>query len=208
MKDIKDMSIQTLKGHTNKVISVKFHFNGMILTSRSIDGVEKLWIKKNSQWVFIKDMPSQNIIRPKVLGVFTLDYKNYISLDGDNTIEIKQKNDDNEFIFFDKLIGHTAPVNSVEFSFNGKLLISGSDDKTIKLWTIKWINFFSLFSTLKGHTAPVNSVTISPDETIFASGSSDNTVKIWTNPLYAAPKTKKTKIKKSTINDSKVMTQK
>jgi len=206
---MKDMSIQTLTGHTNKVVSVKFHMNSKILVSRSIDGVEKLWIKNNnSQWVFIKDLPPKKINRPKVIGVFSIDYKHYVPLDGNNSIEILEKDPNNRFVLFDRLIGHTASVNSVEFSLDRKLLISGSDDKTIKLWTKKRGILFSLLNTLKGHAAAVNSVTISPDKTIFASGSSDNTVKIWTNPPYVDPKSKKTKIKKTLFNGAKVFTQK
>jgi WD40 repeat protein len=48
------------------------------------------------------------------------------------------------------LKGHTAGVQSVAYSPDGKTLASGGEDDTIKLWDI---NTGKEQDTLKGHTA-------------------------------------------------------
>src|SRR5882672_8387372 len=51
--------------------------------------------------------------------------------------------------------GHSAPVNSVAFSPDGRTLASTSYDKTIKLWDV---TTGTELRTLKGHTDTVMSV--------------------------------------------------
>ncbi len=74
------------------------------------------------------------------------------------------------------LLGHTDSVNSIDFNFNGRILVSGSTDKTVRLWDIIGGN---QIATYTGHTDAVNSVAFSPDALHIASGSKDNTVIIW-----------------------------
>ena len=74
------------------------------------------------------------------------------------------------------LSGHTDHVESLAFSSDGTLLISGSMDKTIKLWDVQT---GGVAKTLCGHTDRVVSVSISTDSTMIASGSHDRTVCLW-----------------------------
>jgi len=74
-------------------------------------------------------------------------------------------------------IGHDSSVNSVVFSPNGRLILSGSSDKTVKLWDIRSRR---LLRTLEGHTDSVTCIAFSPgDARIAASGGSDATIRIW-----------------------------
>jgi WD40 repeat protein len=74
------------------------------------------------------------------------------------------------------LYGHSATINSLDFSPDGSLLATGSNDGTVKIWNVQT---GGLIRTLEGHSGPVNSVIFSPDGELLASGSSDNTVRIW-----------------------------
>jgi WD40 repeat protein len=74
------------------------------------------------------------------------------------------------------LSGHTDSANSLTFSLDGALLVSGSNDKTVKLWDIQT---GGVIKTFHGHTDVVWSVSISPDCTTIASGSGSGTIHIW-----------------------------
>jgi len=76
----------------------------------------------------------------------------------------------------DTLSGHTGVVQSLAFSSDGTLLVSGSHDKTVKLWDIQT---GGVAKTLYGHTGQVYSVSVSADNTMVASGSQDMTIRLW-----------------------------
>nr|NCR55544.1 hypothetical protein [Microcystis aeruginosa L211-07] len=67
---------------------------------------------------------------------------------------------------------------SVNFSPDGKTLVSGSYDTTIKLWNVET---GQEIRTLKGHDRSVSSVNFSPDGKTLVSGSWDKTIKLWSN---------------------------
>ena len=105
----------------------------------------------------------------------TLSYHN-------NTIAVGSKHGD--IIILDAIIGsqiaiffgHTGEVNSVVFSSDGALLLSGSDDRTVKLWDVQTGGVIKTFS---GHNDWVISVSISADCTTIASMSWDDTLRLW-----------------------------
>ena len=74
------------------------------------------------------------------------------------------------------LSGHTGSVRSLNFSFDGALLVSGSRDETAKLWDLQT---GGVIKTFCGHTGYVLSVSISPDSTTLASGSWDKSIRLW-----------------------------
>ena len=77
------------------------------------------------------------------------------------------------------LHGHTAPVNCVTYTRDGKLLASGSDDGAIILWEV---SSHKQIGRLTGHLGNVTSVSFSADGTKLASGSTDRTVILWNVP--------------------------
>jgi len=74
------------------------------------------------------------------------------------------------------LFGHTDWVESLTFSPDGILLVSGSHDCTVRLWDIQT---GGVVKTFAGHTHFVCSVSISADCTKVASGSLDDTIRLW-----------------------------
>lgn len=74
------------------------------------------------------------------------------------------------------LKGHLGSLTSVDFSPDGKRILTGSLDKTAKLWDAETGREIL---TLKGHTDIVNGVAFSPDGTQIITGSRDKTARLW-----------------------------
>src|SRR5262245_37069054 len=68
--------------------------------------------------------------------------------------------------------GHSDSVNSVAYSPDGQLLVSGSSDRTIKLWRRDgtFIKSLAIPYDSNGQLTDVRSVAISPDGTLIAAG--------------------------------------
>ena len=80
-----------------------------------------------------------------------------------------------------KFSGHEAPVNSVSFSSDDSLILSGSGDfhdkdYSARLWDTKTGTEIRKF---EGHTLDVKSVAFSPDDKYALTGSSDKTAILW-----------------------------
>ena len=78
---------------------------------------------------------------------------------------------------------HGGWVNSIAFSPDGKMLVSGGEvrDEAVKLWDVD-ASQNHLIASFLGHNNTVESVTFSSDGKYLASTSRDNTVKIWDVP--------------------------
>jgi WD40 repeat protein len=74
------------------------------------------------------------------------------------------------------LRGHSAAVNCVAYSRDGRLLASGSDDNTIRIWETR---DGTCRHVLEGHTHKITRVAFRGDGAILASGSADRTVRTW-----------------------------
>ena len=74
------------------------------------------------------------------------------------------------------LVPHSQVVNSIAFSSNGALILSGSKDGKLKLWEA---STGQLIRTMRGHTDGVAAVAFSPDGKWALSGGADSGVKLW-----------------------------
>ena len=74
------------------------------------------------------------------------------------------------------LTGHKGRINSISFSPDGRILVSGSHDNTVRLWDM---DTQTEVGTLEGHTENVLSVSFSPDGRTLASRGDDNTLRLW-----------------------------
>lgn len=104
---------------------------------------------------------------------------------------------ENSLKFFLSLYGHKLPVMSLDFSSDGRLLVSGSADKTIKIWGTRLhllvfapitrcvvlccvgMDFGDCHRSLLGHDDSITSLRFIPNTHHFFSGSKDSVVKYW-----------------------------
>jgi len=169
MEDKWSPCLQTLEGHSNRVISVAFSHDSARLASASDDSTVKIWdassgeclqtLKGHSNWV--------NSV------AFSHDSARLASASHDRTVKIW---DASSGECLQTLKGHSNWVNSVAFSHDSARLASASDDCTVKIWDA---SSGECLQTLKGHSNWVNSVAFSHDSARLASAARDRTVKIW-----------------------------
>jgi WD40 repeat protein len=72
--------------------------------------------------------------------------------------------------------GHTAPLNAVAISPNGRTFASAGEDRSVKLWDLATNQ---VPRSLSAHTDVVFGLAFSPDGKLLASGSGDGTIAIW-----------------------------
>ncbi|EIN05908.1 hypothetical protein PUNSTDRAFT_74221, partial [Punctularia strigosozonata HHB-11173 SS5] len=73
--------------------------------------------------------------------------------------------------------GHRYGTRSVQFSHDGKWIVSGSDDNTVRMWDAE--SGQAVGKPFEGHTGPVYSVAFSSDGRHIISASADNTIRMW-----------------------------
>ncbi|MFH2141133.1 MAG: caspase family protein [Bacteroidota bacterium] len=73
-------------------------------------------------------------------------------------------------------IYHTDRISSVEYSPNGKYILTASEDNTAKIWDSETGN---LLHSLEGHTEEIRSATWSPDGKRIVTASWDKSAKTW-----------------------------
>jgi WD40 repeat protein len=72
---------------------------------------------------------------------------------------------------------HRGPINAIEFSGDGKQLVTASEDSTAMVWDSMT---GKALQTLEGHRGSITSLAFSPDGTQIVTGSQDGTTRIWT----------------------------
>ena len=74
------------------------------------------------------------------------------------------------------LEGHSASVDGVAVTPDGRRAVSASWDNTLKVWDLE---SGRELRTLEGHSGHVNGVAVTPDGRRAVSASEDNTLKVW-----------------------------
>lgn len=90
--------------------------------------------------------------------------------------EILNRNDTNsDYQPIQVFKGHTDKIWDVDFSPDGKLLVTASSDSTAMIWNMDGTPLRKLVA----HTTWVRSVSFSPDGKVLVTSSDDNSVKLW-----------------------------
>ena len=75
-----------------------------------------------------------------------------------------------------ELRGHTGLIHCLQWTPDGRVLVSSAVDKTIRLWDIQTQK---QIAALEGHTQEVYEIAVSFDGSLIASNSRDGTTRIW-----------------------------
>jgi hypothetical protein len=84
-----------------------------------------------------------------------------------------RRNPPQPFVGFD---GHTGGVRCVEFSADGKLLLSGGTDNTVRVWDTAT---GKALKVLRGHAGQVRACHFAPDGEMLLSAGHDHLAKLW-----------------------------
>ncbi|CAN2040567.1 jouberin [Candidatus Magnetomoraceae bacterium gMMP-15] len=162
--DLKNNKIlNKLKGHKNPINSLSFSPDGSILASVGKDASLRLFdIKK------IKTIASFK--KDNINSITFLQNSRFIALGCEADILIM---DIKKGKLIKILKGHENIINSIDFSSETGLIVSGSNDCTIRFWDLKKGKAVNL---LKEKTY-VNSVSFSPDGLFLSLGAEDKTIK-------------------------------
>ena len=164
--------IQTLTGHSSYVRAVAFSPNQNLLATGGWASDVILW--KYPQGEIYRYLRKNNT------SCYSIDFShdgNTIATSySDNIIQLWDVNKGQKI---KQLKGHTGVftgVNSIAFSPDDKLIISGGGDKSVRVWKLK--NSQEKY-ILRDHQRWISCVTLSPNGEIIASASVDKTIKLW-----------------------------
>ncbi|MEN8142344.1 MAG: hypothetical protein ABFQ82_01950, partial [Thermodesulfobacteriota bacterium] len=122
-----DELVKTLPGHSNWVNTVLYTPDGKNIISGSKDGSVRIWDAKSGK--------EQKNIREWWWGEIS-----QLAVTADGVLLAGATEKDSVVIWYvdgkvlDVLSGHSGRVNSVAFSLDGKIVVSGGNDGTIKIW--------------------------------------------------------------------------
>ena len=172
--------------HTARVKTVAFNSDGTLLASGSYDKAIILWdlsIKTAPKMYGQKIEGHSSFVNSVAFSPLLEDKDTLISVGDDRTIlrwDISAANNvDKPKLIPTKVTdqeSHTAPVNSIAFSPDGKVFATASDDATIILWDSATSQ---RVRTLEGHSGYIKSIDFNSGGTELASAGFDNQVIVW-----------------------------
>ncbi len=179
-----------LQGHHWWVWSARFSPQEDRIATASQDGTVIVWNAATGE----PGPPFTGHTGPVYSASFSPDGKQVVSGGYDNRVLLWRPEDVQPFDYakhiagkqnpppkFRALEGHGGPVRTVQYSRDGRFLLSGSYDNSIKLWDAV---AGKVLKTLRGHAGRVQACDFSPDGTGVISASQDTRAKIWSLAGY------------------------
>lgn len=170
------LQCRLLRGHTEGVISLAVSEDDLIV-SGSRDNTIRVWPVVGSDESIVGEGHTDSV---SCVAVFKPGEKEYLiaSASPDLTMKLWSFSGKDRTLSAKWTVkAHDKEINTVCFSPDGKLVITGGQDKVIKIWSVV---DGALLHTLTGHRRGVWSLDcVQAQEAYLVSGSADKTVKIW-----------------------------
>lgn len=171
--------VENYQGHAGAVKAVAFAADTVI--SAGSDGKTVVW-NMQPEWKLVRTIGSATGTSPLTGRVntvrFSPDGKLLATGSGEpsRSGELKLWNAQTGAAVSEIKNAHSDTVQSVDFSGDGKSLVSGAADKFVKVWNVA---DGKLIKSYEGHTHQVLGVSMKRDGRIIASAGADASVKIW-----------------------------
>jgi WD40 repeat protein len=168
--------LRTLHGHTFRPMGVAFSPDGRLLATGAHDHTVILWDPVTGQ-------PHRTL--PQAGGVYAVAFSpgGQLLAASVNSLNAEREPVGKVVVWsvtsgqqVRTLAGHTHVIWDVEFSPDGRRLVSASADQTARVWDVKTGREMLC---LRGHRQVINQAKFSPDGRRIASASHDRTVNVW-----------------------------
>jgi WD40 repeat protein len=173
--------LQTLRGHTAKVMGVVFSPEGEAVVSAAVDGILRIWNVSTGE--ALQTVPTG--LGSVTVLAFGRDGR-HLAVGGYHQgegrggpvgrLQVWDMTRQPPVVCWDRTMGTTGWPLALAFDLDGHRLASGSTDRIVRLWDSAT---GEVMHTLTGHTRNVQGVAFSPDGQRLASCSSDTTIKLW-----------------------------
>ena len=167
----------SLSGHLMTVSKAVFSSDGEKIASASLDHTVRIWNVKTRKTEHILKGHTKKVIS----ALFSRDSRYVASSSADSTVRIWDVRTGDCI----QILKHKAVVNTVSFSIDGRLLLTGTAkmDNRIHVWDAASGKCVKI---LNGHKISITSVAYSPDGRFFASASasSENSIRLWDSKSY------------------------
>jgi WD40 repeat protein/energy-coupling factor transporter ATP-binding protein EcfA2 len=169
LKEFKGQSFNSLKGHTGSVRDVEFLPGTNTLYSTGGDGYIMKWDVRNPGETY--SLIKENELVNRILAL-SEDGRWLACGNEDGEIQLFTTQDDS---IYTTLRGHDKMVLSLDFTPDGKKLISSGNDKKILEWDMESFTSKTIFE----YKEPINTIDLSPDGKVILGGSQDGKILVW-----------------------------